>query len=294
MGMLEGRTAFITGGARGMGRAHAVTCAREGADVILFDVPGELRGVGYDSARPSDLDETIALVEGHGRRALAATGDVRSQADLGAAVAAGIETFGKIDIVIANAGIWSRGPEFWELTEDQWDQMLAINLTGTWKTVKAVAPIMTEARSGSVVVTGSINGLEPGDHYTHYSTSKHGVVGLMKNMALELAPYGVRCNAICPGATDTPLANNQQAWDMFAGHSGGTPAEWIEGGYHYNALRGLSWLDPQTMADAALFLNSDLAYAITGIVLPVDAGHLLLTGHNHQPTHLNEHAPQAS
>src|ERR1700722_14516954 len=139
MGLLAGRSALITGAARGMGRAHAVTCAREGADVILFDVPGEVSGVAYDLARPTDLDETAALVEGQGRRALAVIGDIRSQSDLDGAVAAGIEAFSKIDIVIANAGIWSRGPDFWELSEDEWDQMLAINLTGTWKTVKAVA-----------------------------------------------------------------------------------------------------------------------------------------------------------
>ena len=283
MGLLQDRVALITGGARGMGRAHAVTCAREGAHVILFDVPGELEGVGYGTATTSDLKETVGLVEEHGRRAIAVEGDTRSQAALDGAVSAALDAFGRLDIAIANAGIWSRGPKFWELTEAQWDQMIAINLTGTWKTVKAVAPVMTERRSGSIVVTGSINGLEPGDHYTHYSTSKHGVLGLMKNMALELSPYGVRCNAICPGATDTPLANHQQAYDMFAGHEGGTVEEWSEGGYRYNALAGRSWLDPQTMADAALFLNSDLASAITGATVPVDAGHLLLPGFNHAP-----------
>ena len=213
-------------------------------------------------------------VEARGRRALAVAGDVRSQADLDRAVAAGLEQFGKIDIVIANAGIWDRGPDFWELTEEQWDTMIAIDLTGVWKTVKAAVPSMIERRSGSVVVTSSVNGLEPGDHYTHYSTAKHGVIGLMKNMALELAPHGVRCNALCPGATDTALANYQQAYDMFAGHPGGTREEMLQGGRHFAALRNHGWLDPQLMADAALFLTSDLARAITGIVVPVEAGHL--------------------
>jgi NAD(P)-dependent dehydrogenase (short-subunit alcohol dehydrogenase family) len=140
-----------------------------------------------------------------------------------------------------------------------------------------------ERQAGSIVVTSSINGLEAGDHYTHYSSAKHGVIGLMKNMALELAPHGVRCNAICPGATDTAMATSQEAYDMFAGHAGGTREEMLEAGYHFNALKGTTWLDPQYMADAALFLNSDLAVAITGVTVPVDGGHLILPGYNHAP-----------
>lgn len=283
MGLLEGKTALITGGARGQGRAHAITCAREGANVVLFDVPGELSGVPYPLGSVEELQETVRLVEQHGRGAIACTGDTRSQADLDAAVASGRKAFGTIDILIANAGIWTRGPYFWELTDEQWDQMIGINLTGVWRSAKAVAPLMVERGSGSIVVTASINGLEAGDHYTHYSSAKHAVIGLMKNLALELASFGVRCNAICPGATDTGMAQSQDAFDMFAGHPGGTREEMLEAGYHFNALKGQGWLDPQRMADAALFLNSELASAITGVALPVDAGHLLLPGFNHAP-----------
>lgn len=161
---------------------------------------------------------------------------MRNQDQLDAAVAAGIAEFGKIDVLIANAGIWTRAP-FWEMTEDSWQDMMDVNLTGVWKSAKAVAPHMIERLSGSIVITSSVNGLEPGPAYAHYVAAKHGVIGLMKNIALELAPYGIRCNSINPGAILTPMTNHQGAWDMFAGHDGRTPEEMIEGGYHFHALR---------------------------------------------------------
>jgi NADP-dependent 3-hydroxy acid dehydrogenase YdfG len=185
--MLDGKVALITGGSRGQGRAHAVTCAREGADVIIVDIAGQLATVPYQMARQDDLDETAKQVEALDRRILAIKGDVRDQAQLDAAVAQGFAEFGQIDILIANAGIWTQAP-FWELTDDQWDEMIGVNLTGVWKSAKAVAPHMIERRSGSIVITSSTNGIEPGLNYAHYVAAKHGVIGLMKNIALELAP----------------------------------------------------------------------------------------------------------
>jgi SDR family mycofactocin-dependent oxidoreductase len=282
MGLLDGKVAFITGGSRGQGRAHAVTCAREGADVIAIDIAGQLATVPYPLATADDLDETVKLVEAHGRRALAVKADVRSQRQLDDAVAAGIAEFGKIDILIANAGIWTMG-SFWELTDEQWEEMIGVNLTGVWRSAKAVAPHMIERGSGSIVITSSVNGLEAGQQTAHYVAAKHGVIGLMKNIALELAPHGIRCNAISPGAINTPMTNHQAGWDLFAGHSGGTEDDMAEAGYHYTALRGATFLDPQVIADAALYLNSHLASAVTGVTLPVDAGHMILTGNNPAP-----------
>ncbi|MCM3922814.1 mycofactocin-coupled SDR family oxidoreductase [Frankia sp. AiPs1] len=282
MGMLAGKVALITGGARGQGRAHAVTCAREGADVIIVDITEQLSTVAYKMAVQADVDETVAQVEALGRRALAIEADVRSQAELDDVVAQGIAAFGKIDILIANAGIWTQAP-FWKLTEDQWEEMIGVNLTGVWKSAKAVTPHMIEHRSGSIVITSSVNGLEPGQNYAHYVSAKHGVIGLMKNIALELARYGIRCNSINPGAILTPMTDHQAAWDMFAGHPGGTAADMIEGGYHYGALKGTTFLDPQAIADTALYLNSDLAANVTGVTIPVDAGHLLIPGVNANP-----------
>ena len=282
MGLLDGKVAFITGGSRGQGRAHAVTCAREGADVIVIDVAEQLATVSYRLATADDLDETVKLVEAHGRRALAIKADVRSQRQLDDAVAAGIAEFGKIDILIANAGIWTMA-SFWELTDEQWEEMIGVNLTGVWRSAKAVAPHMIERGSGSIVITASVNGLEAGQQTAHYVAAKHGVIGLMKNIALELAPHGIRCNAISPGAINTPMTNHQAGWDLFAGHPGGTEDDMTEAGYHYAALRGATFLDPQVIADAALYLNSHLASAVTGVTLPVDAGHMILTGNNPAP-----------
>jgi NAD(P)-dependent dehydrogenase (short-subunit alcohol dehydrogenase family) len=239
--------------------------------------------VPYTMARQDDLDETAKQVEALDRRILALKGDVRDQGQLDAAVAQGIAEFGQIDILIANAGIWTMAP-FWELTDDQWDEMIGVNLTGVWKSAKAVAPHMIERQTGSIVITSSTNGIEPGLNYAHYVAAKHGVIGLMKNIALELAPYGIRCNSINPGAIRTPMTDHQGAWDMFAGHPGGTEADLIEGGYHFTALKGTSFMDPQVIADTALYLNSGLAAKVTGVTIPVDAGHLILTGVNATPS----------
>ncbi|HVW44815.1 MAG TPA: mycofactocin-coupled SDR family oxidoreductase [Amycolatopsis sp.] len=282
MGLLEGKVAFVTGAARGQGRAHALTCAREGADVIALDIDAQMPTVPYRMARPDDLAETAKLVEGQNRRVLTVEGDVRDQAALDDAVKRGIAEFGKIDILIANAGIWTQAP-FWELTEDQWEEMIGVNLSGVWRSAKAVAPHMIERQTGSIVITASTNGLEPGMNYAHYVSAKHGVIGLMKNIALELAPHGIRCNAISPGAIKTPMTDHQGAWDMFAGHEGGTEADMIEGGYHFAALKGTTFLDPQVIADTALYLNSELAAKVTGVTIPVDAGHMILTGINAEP-----------
>lgn len=279
MGLLDGKVALITGGARGQGRAHAVTCAQEGADVVLVDVLDQLPTVTYPLATAADMDETVRQVEALDRRALAVKADVRSSAQLAAAVAAGVAEFSKIDILIANAGIWTFA-NFWEMPDEQWEEMLAVNLTGVWKAAKAVAPHMIERGSGSIVLISSVNGLEAGQFTAHYVAAKHGVIGLMKNIALELAPYGIRCNVISPGAVKTPMTSHQGALDMFAGHPGGTEEDMTEAGHHYTLLKGASWLDPQAIANAALYLNSDLAASVTGIVLPVDAGHLTLSGFN--------------
>ena len=174
--MLDGKVALITGGSRGQGRAHAVTCAREGADVIIVDIADQMGTVPYKMATQADLDETVAQVEAYDRRALAVKADVRSQPQLDEAVTRGIAEFGKIDILIANAGIWTQAP-FWELTEDQWDEMIGVNLTGVWKSAKAVAPHMIERQSGSIVITSSTNGLEAGMNYAHYVSAKHGSSG---------------------------------------------------------------------------------------------------------------------
>ena len=282
MGMLDGKVALITGAARGQGRAHAVTCAREGADVIVVDITEQMATIPYRTASTNDLGETVTQVEALGRRAVSMTVDVREQAQLDEAVKLGLDQLGQIDILIANAGIWGRTP-FWELTEQQWDEMIGVNLTGVWKSAKAVTPHMIERQSGSIVITSSVNGLEGGAGFAHYVASKHGVVGLMKNIAIELAPHGIRCNSIHPGAILTPMLDQQDAYDNMAGHAGGVREDMLAAGYHYHALKATTVMDPQVIADTALYLNSDLAAKVTGATIPVDAGHMLLMGFNHAP-----------
>lgn len=282
MGMLDNQVALITGGSRGQGRAHAVTCAREGAAVVIFDLTKPVVHTDYPLASPEDHAETVRQVEALGGRAIAIDGDVRDQGALDAAVARAIAEFGKIDILIANAGIWTQNP-FWKISDAQWEETIAVNLSGVWRSAKAVAPHMIERTTGSIVIISSVGGLEPGSISANYVAAKHGVQGLMKNIALELGPYGVRCNAINPGAVKTPMTHHQRAWDLYAGHPGGTEADLMEAGYSYGILRGRTFMDPQMIADTALYLNSTLAQNVTGVTIPVDSGHLLLPKRNTNP-----------
>ncbi|MFE7420356.1 mycofactocin-coupled SDR family oxidoreductase [Rhodococcus sp. NPDC057529] len=283
MGLLDGKVVLITGGARGQGRAHALTSAREGADVLIVDIATQLDTVPYPMASPSDLAETVGLVEDLGRRAIAVQADVRSQPEIDRAVAETIGRLGKLDALVINHGIWSSAP-FWDITDRQWEEMLGVNLSAVWRCAKAVAPHMIERGQGSIVVTASVAGFEPGFNATHYSTAKHGVVGLVRNLAYELAPHGVRCNAVAPGVIDTPMINSQVSVDILVGRPGGTTADLVAAGSHYHALKGATALPPQAVADAVLWLNSDMAASVTGVTVPVDAGHMTLPGFNHAPT----------
>jgi SDR family mycofactocin-dependent oxidoreductase len=282
MSGIDGKVALVTGAARGQGRAHALTLARNGADIIALDIAGPIGTAPYEMATPDDLAETAKAIENLDRRVIAVQADVRYQDQVDEAVSRGMAEFGRIDILIANAGYWALKP-FWELSETEWADMIGTDLSGVWRSAKAVAPHMIERKTGAIVMTSSVNGLEPGMNYAHYVTAKHGVIGLMKNVALELAPHGIRCNAICPGAIDTGMTNWKGAYDMFAGHDGGTRDDLLAGAKSFHALKGTGILSPQVLADAALWLVSDGAAAVTGVALPVDAGHMLLTGVNPAP-----------
>ena len=283
MELLAGKVALVTGAARGQGRAHAMTLAAAGADIIAVDVPEIVESASYPLATAGDLAATVDAVRQVGRDVVAVEGDVRSSKSLEAAVAAGIDRFGRVDICIANAGIWNSAP-VWKLTDQQWQDMVDINLTGVWRTAKAVVPHMIEAgNGGSIVLTSSMNGVEAGGECAHYTAAKHGVIGLMRSLALELAPYGIRCNAICPGSIDTPMVNWPGAYDMFAGHPGGTRADFESAGRHYHALAGVGPIPPEAIANAALWLSSEAAAYVTGAALPVDAGHLILPRQNANP-----------
>jgi SDR family mycofactocin-dependent oxidoreductase len=282
MGLLDGRTAFITGAARGQGRAHALRLASEGARIIGVDVCKDVESVDYQLATSDDLTDTQRLVEEAGGEILVQQADVRDQGSLDSAFAAGLERFGSIDIAVANAGIVSMAP-LHEMTEERWAEMLDINLSGVWRTIKAVAPTMIQQRSGSIVLIGSINSLEATVELGHYTAAKHGVVGVCRTTALELSPFGIRCNVISPGSVDTGMINWQGMYDRFAGQPGGGPHDMHKGGARYSALAPTDVLDPDEISKAVLYLGSDLSSSVTGIVLPVDRGHLLLPKQNTNP-----------
>lgn len=278
MTSLEGRVALVTGAARGQGRAHALTLAGEGAAIVAVDICKQIDTLEYPLATADDLGETVALVEKAGRRAIAVQGDARSQEAMDAAVAKAVETFGRIDILIANHGIWGGLRKFWEISDEQWETMIDVNLTGVWRVAKAVAPRMIQRRSGAIVMVGSVASVEGQTEYAHYVAAKHGLVGVMRNVALELAPYGIRCNAVLPGPTDSPMVHFQEAYDLYAGEQGGSRDDLVASVKAFNPLANLGMQPPQPVADAALWLVSDAAARVTGALIPVESGHLLLPG----------------
>lgn len=277
MGLVDGKVALVTGAGRGQGRSHALKLASEGADVIAVDIGGgQVETIPYELASEADLESTVKEIEGMGRRAVKAIADVRSLSDLQAAVDAGLSELGKIDIVCANAGIGSWGVA-WEMTEQQWKDMIDINLTGVFNTTRAALPSMVErGEGGSVVLTSSTAGLRAYANTAHYTAAKHGVIGLMKVLAQEAGPHRIRVNAVCPTTVRTPLVINDATFELFAPHlenpSEDDVREPFEG---LNILPGVAWIEPEDVSDAVLFLCSDAAKFITGVALPIDAGNIV-------------------
>jgi SDR family mycofactocin-dependent oxidoreductase len=279
---LTGQVAFVTGAARGQGRSHALALAEAGADIIAVDACHDVATAPYALATQAELEATVKEIESLDRRVVPVVCDVRDSAGLDEAVALGVAELGRIDILVANAGIWALG-RLWEITESQWQEMLDINLTGAWRSVKAVVPTMIEQKRGAIVLTSSVNGFEAGGGMTHYVAAKHGVLGLMRNAAIELGPYNIRCNAICPGIVDTKMNDWPGAYDMMAGHPGGTPQDRRQNAYGWSALAGRGLLSPSSMSRSVVFLASDDARDITGVALPVEGGHSVLPGSNPNP-----------
>jgi SDR family mycofactocin-dependent oxidoreductase len=282
MGRLSGKVAFITGGARGQGKAIALRFAEEGANLILGDACHQ--GVApYPLSSEADLQETAALIRARGAGCVAEIADVRSQAALDGLVARGVAEFGGVDIACANAGIFFHA-NFWEMTDQEWDDVIAVNLTGVWHTAKAVAPHMVARQSGSIIFTASTNARTSMRDYCAYTASKHGVIGVMKSVAMDLGPYGVRANALLPGAMDTPMMNNPYTKQYVTGSPEATHQELADMARHGFLLRGRSLLPPRAMADAALWLASDESEHVTGAEISVDAGTVTLPHHNTSPT----------
>ncbi len=268
---VQGKVALITGAARGQGRAHALRLAQEGADIIAVDVCETVATTPYDGATEADLAETVKQVEDLDRRILTRKADTRDLAGLEAAVADGLSEFGRLDIVCANAGIASFAPA-WELTEDVWQDVIDINLTGVWKTVRATVPTMLEQGSGgSIILTSSIAGLIAFPNLAHYTAAKHGVTGLMRTLAVELAPHRIRVNSVHPTTVDTDMVNNEPVYSLFlGGMQGATRADAEVGMKALNAIP-IPWVDPVDISNAVLWLASDEARYVTGTTQVIDA-----------------------
>ena len=277
MGLVDGKVALVTGAGRGQGRSHALRLATEGADVIAVDIAAnDVETISYPLATEDDLDSTVKEIEATGRRAVKAVADVRSLPQLQQAVDAGMSELGKIDIVCANAGIGSWAVA-WEMTEQQWKDMIDINLTGVFNTVRATLPSMVErGEGGSVVLTSSTAGLRAYANTAHYTAAKHGVIGLMKVLAQEAGPHRIRVNAVCPTTVRTPLVINDSTFELFAPHLENPTEDDVREPFEsLNILPGVAWVEPEDVSDAVLFLCSDAAKFITGVALPIDAGNIV-------------------
>ncbi|MFD4406085.1 mycofactocin-coupled SDR family oxidoreductase [Nocardia sp. NPDC058499] len=271
MGRVSGKVALVTGAARGIGRAQAIRLAEEGADIVAIDICGPVDTVIIPPATPADLEDTVRAVGATGARIMPAVVDVRDGAALRAATDAAVNELGGIDIVCATAGITSSAPGL-ELTEQQWQTMLDVNLTGVWQTCKAAAPHLIARGSGSMILTSSIAGLRGLVGVAHYTAAKHGVVGLMRSLAQELAPHGIRVNSVHPTNVDTPMIQNDMVRGSFRPDlEHPTREEFAEAARTMNML-AIPWVEPVDIANAALFLASEEARYITAVTLPVDAG----------------------
>ncbi|MDT5411767.1 MAG: hypothetical protein QOG14_3987 [Mycobacterium sp.] len=276
-GRVEGKVAFITGAARGQGRAHAVRLAQEGADIIAVDICKKIDTVDLiAAATPEDLAETADLVKGHNRRIYTAEVDVRNYDALKAAVDTGVEQLGRLDIIVANAGIGNGGQTLDKTSETDWTAMIDINLGGVWKTVKAGVPhILAGGNGGSIILTSSVGGLKAYPHTGHYVAAKHGVVGLMRTFAVELGAQNIRVNSVHPTNVNTPLFMNDGTMKLFRPDlENPGPDDMKVVGQLMHTLP-IGWVEPEDIANAVLFLASDEARYITGVTLPVDGGSCL-------------------
>ncbi|BBX46428.1 mycofactocin-coupled SDR family oxidoreductase [Mycobacterium cookii] len=276
-GRVEGKVAFITGAARGQGRAHAVRLAQEGADIIAVDICKKIDTVDLIAAStPEDLAETADLVKGLNRRIYTAEVDVRDYDALKAAVDTGVEQLGKLDIIVANAGIGNGGQTLDKTSERDWTAMIDINLGGVWKTVKAGVPhIIAGGNGGSIILTSSVGGLKAYPHTGHYVAAKHGVVGLMRTFAVELGAQNIRVNSVHPTNVNTPLFMNDGTMRLFRPDLENPGPEDMKVVGQLMHTLPIGWVEPEDIANAVLFLASDEARYVTGVTLPVDGGSCL-------------------
>jgi SDR family mycofactocin-dependent oxidoreductase len=274
VGKFDGKVAFVTGGARGQGRSHAVNLARQGAAVIVLDICRQIPSVEYPMSTPEDLATTVQLIADEGSQALAIQGDVRSYEEVEDAVSRGVGQFGRLDLVVANAGILATTGERSQQM-DAWHASVDTMLSGVYYTLRASSRVMLDAgHGGSMVITSSTSGfrgsaykpemLNPGQ--VAYSAAKHGVMGIMRNFAMALGRYNIRVNSVHPMGVRTPMVVNE----FFARQVSDAPPGWMAN------VMGVDLIEPQDVTEAVLWLLSDAARYVTGSSLAVDSGLLLI------------------
>ena len=276
-GRVEGKVAFVTGAARGQGRSHAVRLAEEGADIIAIDVCKRISSnEEIPAATPDDLAETADMVKHLNRRIVTEQVDVRDYDALKAAVDSGVEQLGRLDIIVANAGIGNGGQTLDHVKESDWTDMIDVNLGGVWKTVKAGVPHIIEGgNGGSIILTSSVGGLKAYPHTGHYVAAKHGVVGLMRTFAMELGHHMIRCNSVHPTNVNTPLFMNEGTMKLFRPDLENPGPDDMAVVAQMMHVMPIGWVEPRDISNAVLFLASDEARYITGLPMTIDAGSML-------------------
>jgi (+)-trans-carveol dehydrogenase len=273
MGLVEGKVALVTGAARGQGRAEAVRLAEEGADIIAVDICAPVETIPYEGATQADLEETAALVRKHGRRIVAVQADVRDLGALEAAVSQGTAELGRLDIVVANAGVMGALVKAWELTEEDWRTTIDINLTGVWHTIKATVPyLIQQGAGGSVILTSSVAGLKGVANTANYTSAKHALVGLARTVAREAGPYNIRVNCVHPGSIPTKLLLHETLYKVFRPHLDAPTLDDCLPVFGKLTMLPDAFQQPEDVANAVLYLASDLSRVTTGTSLTVDGG----------------------
>ncbi len=276
MGDLAGRVAFVTGAARGQGRAYAVRLAREGADVIISDICAPVSDtIPYVGATPEELEETARLVEAEGRGVLSRTVDIRDDVALRQLVADGVERFGRLDVLVANAGVLSWG-RLWELSDEQWNTVIDVNLTGTWRTLRAVIPAMIDAgNGGSIVIISSSAGLKATPGNGHYAASKHGLTSMTNTLALELGEYSIRVNSVHPYSIATPMIQNDAMLAVLGKHHSYlhsfAPMPYQPPAKDSGAKRS-DFMSPEEAAEVVVWLAGDRSGLLSGSQISIDRG----------------------
>lgn len=272
VGPLAGKVALITGAARGIGRSMAVRLSSMGADVIALDACEDMDTTSYELARQEDLDRTAAEIVRSGSRVYTATADVRHYDELRVAIAEGVAELGGLDIVCANAGIFSSGPTH-ELSEESWTEMIDINLNGVWRTTKAATPhLIAGGRGGSMVLTSSAAAFAGYGNIAHYVAAKTGVVGLMRSLSVELAPHRIRVNSINPTNVNTDMIHSEEIYRLFLPDSQQPTRDEFAAATTQTHPMGIPWVEPTDVSAVVAFLASDESRYISGMQFPIMAG----------------------